>query len=159
VRLVGAMQLYLVRHGEARAGKEDRERRLTDAGRVQVERAAWFAAYRLKISVGTIFHSGKTRARETAEIFARYLSPPGGVLKAEGLEPEADPSYWAGKALEYQEPVMLVGHLPHLARLASALLCGRPSEGLVELPGAAILCLGRQGGAWRLRWLLTPEMT
>jgi phosphohistidine phosphatase len=53
---------------------------------------------------------------------------------------------------------MLVGHLPHLSRLASALLLGDPGREIVRFRMGAIVCLVRAEGRWLLQWVLTPEL-
>ena len=68
------MPLYLVRHGEAYSEAADPDRSLTEAGKATVDGMAQLAAA-FKIPVSQIFHSGKTRARQTADIFSKYLKP------------------------------------------------------------------------------------
>jgi phosphohistidine phosphatase len=52
---------------------------------------------------------------------------------------------------------MLVGHTPHLARLASLLLTGDPEGDFIDFSMGGVACLRREGDRWRLRWLITPE--
>jgi len=68
------MKLYLMQHGEARPEQEDPARPLTDRGRAEVERVARAAA-RLDLGIAQVIHSGKLRARQTAEIVAACLEP------------------------------------------------------------------------------------
>ncbi len=151
------MHLYLVQHGEATPEAEDPSRPLTERGREEVRRAAERAAA-LGIQVAEIRHSGKLRARQTAEILAERLSPPRGVREMEGLGPTDDP-WLAHRAVESaREPVMLVGHLPHLGRLASALLTGDYRRDIIQFRMGAIVCLINVEGRWLLQWVLTPEI-
>ena len=83
------MALFLVQHGTSVPKEVDPECPLTDEGRDTVERIARDAAGH-KIEVDLIQHSGKTRARQTAEIMAYFLKPPGGVQEASGLDPLDD---------------------------------------------------------------------
>ena len=67
------MTIYLVQHGLSLPKDEDRERGLSEAGIADVKRIAAVAkGYR--VPVASIFHSGKKRARQTAEIFASALN-------------------------------------------------------------------------------------
>lgn len=151
------MHIYLVRHGEAKEEREDPSRPLTDRGRDQVWRVGQHAAV-ARVRVAAIRQSGKLRARQTAEILAKFLSPPGGVLEMAGLAPGDDPEA-ARDALETaREPLMLVGHLPHLSRLASSLLLGQPEKEILRLETAAMVCLVGAEGGWALRWILTPDL-
>ena len=151
------MELYLVRHGSAGTAPRDELRRLTSEGRRDVERLAR-GLVRMKLVLAEIRHSGLLRAEETAEIVSAALRPARGVAECEGLEPEDDPATARQAAAALQESVMFVGHLPHLGRLASLLLVGNPSVGLVSFGTATAACLSRDpAGKWILKWVLTPE--
>jgi phosphohistidine phosphatase len=52
--------------------------------------------------------------------------------------------------------LMLVGHLPHLGRLASLLLAGVPESGLVRFRPGALVQLGQSDAGWELTLLLPP---
>jgi len=146
-----------VQHGEARAEHEDPARPLSERGRRDVERVARAVA-RAGVRPARIAHSGKRRARETAELFAAALDPPGGVVEIGGLGPNDDPAVAARRAAGAAEHLMLVGHLPHLGRLASLLVLGDPARELVAFRMGGVVCLGREAGAWRVCWMLTPEL-
>lgn len=150
------MRLYLMRHGEAEEPAVDPERPLTERGREQVRRVTEIVAG-MEGGLRTLRHSGKLRARQTADIVARRLEPARGPEESAGLAPEDDPADLLAGLPPEDSPALLVGHLPFLARLASLLLLGDPGRPLVELPCAGTLCLERRG-VWRLRWLVTPEL-
>ena len=59
---------------------------------------------------------------------------------------------------EAREPLMLVGHLPHLSRLASALLVGDAGKEIVHFGNASLACLDRTDVGWRVEWVLTPVL-
>lgn len=148
--------LYLVQHGEAKAESEDPARPLTDSGQRFVERiAAW--ASTVGIEVEQIRHSGKRRAEETAEIFARHLTVPGGVIKVEGLDPN-DPVHPIAEALAREKsPIMLVGHLPFLSRLTRQLVIGDPERPIVQFSMGGVVGLSFQEGSWLLRCAIPPD--
>ena len=76
------MRIYLMQHGKPVSKEEDSERPLSDEGRNDVERMADFLQ-RSGVRIEGILHSGKTRARQTAEIMVSRLNP--------GLEPQERP--------------------------------------------------------------------
>jgi phosphohistidine phosphatase len=142
------VHLYLVRHGEAKAEAEDTARPLTERGRAAVERLGRAAAAR-GVEVAEIRHSGLLRARQTAEILAAHLRPRGGVRATTGLAPDDDPDVALAECQEAGEPLVLVGHLPHLARL-EARLTGRQTE--LSLQPGSMLALARGADGWELTW-------
>lgn len=150
------MEVYLVRHGEAKPEAEDLRRPLSLRGREEVHEVARAAAQR-GVQIFRILHSGKLRARQTAEILAEHLHPPGGVEESSGLSPDDDP-VWARTELQAApHGLILVGHLPHLARLAALLLGSSPDTAPVEFPPAAMLCLEHLPQCWKKNWMLTPQ--
>ncbi|RLC73076.1 MAG: phosphohistidine phosphatase SixA, partial [Chloroflexi bacterium] len=136
---------------------EDPQRPLTDRGREEVERVAQRAA-EAGIRISRILHSGKLRARQTAEIFARYLSPAQGIGEVEGLSPLDDPNMAKNLIETSPEPLMLVGHLPHLSRLASALVLGEAGREIIRFRMGGVVCLVWVGEGWQFGWALTPEV-
>jgi phosphohistidine phosphatase len=106
------MALFLVQHGESLPKAIDPERSLSDEGKNTVDRMAKVAAdYGVRISL--IKHSGKARARQTAEIMASRLHPEGGLRESAGLNPNDDVAVVA-TAMSSDGNVMLVGHLPFM---------------------------------------------
>ena len=152
------MALFLVQHGTSVPKEVDPECPLTDEGRDTVERIARDAAGH-KIEVDLIQHSGKTRARQTADIMACFLKPPGGVHEASGLDPLDDVAP-AAKGLSGAENVMLVRHLPFMERLVSYLITGSTDRIVVKFQNGGIVRLDRapETGVWFLKWTLMPEI-
>ncbi len=153
------MKLYLVQHGEAKPESEDPERPLTQRGKEEVKRVS-HVAQRLNISPSLVFHSGKTRARQTAELVAEGLKISGpSIQAAEGLNPNDDVRPWAEKISRETQDLMIVGHLPFLEKLASFLVSGNEDARLVLFRYGAIVCLEqKEDRKWAVRWILTPEM-
>jgi phosphohistidine phosphatase len=149
------MDFYLARHGEAVADLIDPSRPLTRAGRESVGRVARMAVERT-VTVSVIYHSGILRAGQTAEILARHLAPGAGVRVMSGLRPDDDPSVAAAELAYADNPVMLVGHLPHLNRLASLLSRGAADGETINFMPATMVCYAREGSLWKLHWTITP---
>src|SRR6266702_736262 len=112
-----AVHLYLVQHGQAKAEADDPERPLTDQGVADVEGVARHAVNHLGVRPARVAHSAKTRARQTAEIWARLLDAD--IAPSDGLAPNDDPATWAARLDSEVDDLMVVGHLPHLGRLAA----------------------------------------
>jgi phosphohistidine phosphatase len=153
------MKLYLIQHGEAKPEAEDPERSLTARGEEEVSRVSK-AAVPLKIRPSRVYHSGKRRAKQTAEVLARGLSISDSHVEAvQGLNPNDDVRPWTDRISKETGDLMLVGHLPFLEKLASLLLCGKQTAGVVLFRYGAIVCLEqKEDKSWALRWILTPEM-
>ena len=153
------MNLYLVQHAEAMLEAQDPLRPLSDEGINKIVRTAKQLSQKVHPSVNVVIHSGKLRAKQTAEVLADYLCPVRGTKAADGLEPTADPAIWAEQLTTIAENVMLVGHLPHLSRLASKLLCGDDSVTIVDFENAGIVCLFRDdSGSWTIQWIAVPGL-
>ena len=151
------MFLYLVQHGEAVVKEEDSQRPLSKSGVAKVKRVAAFAAHNCNITVSRILHSGKLRARQTAEIFATILQRPE-PDRVDNLEPLTDPASWQNRLAESSEDLMLVGHLPYMSRLASALLCGDSARDSVLFQMGGIAALKRDNNLWAIQWLIVPDI-
>jgi len=150
------MKLYLVQHGEAKSEAEDPERSLTNQGRTEVEQVAQ-AANRMRLRPSKVYHSGKLRAMQTAEILANSLGSP--LEAAPGLNPNDDVRDWADRVSRVKEDLLIVGHLPFLEKLASLFITGDESVRPVHFRYGAIVCLERkESGGWGVGWILTPEM-
>jgi len=132
---------------------EDAARPLNARGREEVQRLATHLA-RLEVRVAEIRHSPKARAVETAALIAKALGAPARV--AEGLLPEDDPTPMAAAVFRETADLMLVGHLPHLDRLAALLVLGDEARSICALRTGGLLRLERDGGRWRLVWALAP---
>lgn len=142
------MRLFLVHHAEALSPVVDPERPLSSAGRLHAERLA-ASASDAGVRPAVIWHSGKRRARETAEIFWRICNPLSSMKMVRGLRPE-DPPGWMREALRGEDQdVMLVGHMPSLPALLHVL------TGEAEFPPHGLVWLERDADGTfveRRRW-------
>jgi phosphohistidine phosphatase len=152
-----AVRLYLVRHATPLSQEEDPARPLSRRGRKEAESVAAFIARREGVTASRIFHSAKTRAMETAEIIAAHLNLIGNLQETDALKPNDDPAIWEERLAGWEEDVMLVGHLPHLDRLAALLICRNPDVGVIDFPPAGTACLARNdAGGWKIEWMVAP---
>jgi phosphohistidine phosphatase len=152
------MQLYLVQHGASKDVGEDPERSLTDDGRNVVEQMANYLSS-LGLTLDRIEHSDRLRARQTAEILAGRLRPPEGTKQVAGTGPNDQVEPMRERLQAEVDNLMLVGHLPYLARLAAMLLGMRKDRIVVEFRMGGVVRLDRnETGDWAVRWAVTPEL-
>ena len=147
--------LYLVQHGHAKAEDEDAQRPLSAGGIDDVTQVAHFAVDRLGARPVRIIHSGKLRARQTAEIWGGLLDVD--TEENEGLAPNDDPAIWIGRLATEPGDLMLVGHLPHLARLAGSLLTGDPDHFVIRFRQGGLVALEHTDTGWNAALLLPPS--
>lgn len=153
------MRLYLVQHGEAVPKEVDADRPLTREGGEAVRRVARFLEHCPDVHVDVIFHSGKTRAAQTAQILARTLKPAGGVVEGKELSPTSLPWGWVERLKNMEQDALIVGHLPHLRRLNALLICQDENKPCVAFQYACVCHLTRdESGIWTIRWMLVPSL-
>ena len=129
------MTIYLVHHAHALGPEVDPQRPLSAAGLAHAERLA-VEAHAAGVSPAAIWHSGKLRARQTAEAFLRQCHPFAAFKMVRGLRPE-DRAVGLREVLAAETAdVMIVSHMPLLPELAR-MLCPAieefPLHGLVAL--------------------------
>ncbi len=148
-------RLYLVRHGQATSDQVDSRRPLTEKGRTDVAKLADFLKG-LDISIGVIWHSGKTRAVQTAEIIGSVVKSEEGIVERQGLSPNDPVDNVALEINAADGDIMIVGHLPFVGRLAAHMTTGRPDDA-IGFNESSIACLEQDhGGKWWLTWMIHP---
>lgn len=157
------MDIYLIQHGESKPKEEDPARPLTDAGKRTVGRMAVLLDS-LGISFDRVFHSGKLRAQQTAEILANQLKIADRVEARTGLDPldsvEPAKNWLSQQAQRGVKAIAIVGHLPFLDKLASLLVTGNETGGIIAFQYAGVVRLAPKGQneGYRVRWMLAPEL-
>ena len=140
--------VYLVHHAEAVESHVDARRPLSEAGARHATRLAEDAARR-GVKPAAIWHSGKLRARQTAEAFRRACNPLAEFGAIRGLQPD-DPVDWIrDRLLGESRDFMLVGHMPHLQRLFQRL-----TDTPDPFPAHGLVALEWDGQAAQERWRL-----
>lgn len=136
---------------------KDPESHLSPAGRREAEKTGRFLRM-VKVNVATIYHSPKTRAKETSEIIAEGVGVKR-LVEDVNLTPHGDTQHWAYSLSQSEEDVILVGHLPHLERLSNLLLSGGPENLRLDIKAAGAVCLERlPGNGWNLLWMIEPGL-
>ena len=152
------MRLYLVQHGLANTEKEDPSRPLTEQGREEVKSVAERLAP-LGLRIMVIWHSGKARARETAEILAEALAPARGIMPRGDIGPSDPVDPVASNVNAEDFDAMIVGHMPFLDKLASLLLVNDETQPIVKFRNGGVVCLERDAErGWEINWIITPAL-
>jgi phosphohistidine phosphatase len=152
------MALYLIQHGKSLSKDQDPDQGLSAEGIAETERIA-NQAKDDGVTVSQIKHSVKTRARQTAEIFAGALNPKQGIREVSGIKPLDDVAEYAAN-IDPLENIMLVGHLPFMERLTSFLIMGSIDKPVFKFQNSGIVCLDKdpESQAWTIRWALMPKI-
>jgi len=147
------MFLYLVHHGDAVGPDIDPRRPLSLQGRAEVDRIAAQAAA-LGARPAVVWHSGKLRAKQTAEAFWRACNALAELSATRDLQPD-DPPQWMRDRLRAEgRDILIAGHFPYLPRLLALLVTG--GEAGVSFPEHGIVALEteNEGETWQERWRL-----
>ena len=118
------MELYLLQHGLALAAEDDPEQPLSKDGVAQIQ-AAGIALQRLGVRPGLIACSPKKRSKQSAALIAEAINYPySDILESELLQPLTPPQETLRLLRRHAESgaLLLAGHLPSLAEVASLLL-------------------------------------
>jgi phosphohistidine phosphatase len=152
------MRLYLVQHGDAVLEQLDPERPLSAAGWREVEAVARLLAG-AGTSVAQVFHSGKLRAQQTAELLATALAHDTVPQVMAGLNPN-DPVEPAARTIDgWTSDVMLVGHLPFMGKLVARLVAGDERKPVAGFVPGTVVCLERgDAGHWTIAWMVRPAL-
>jgi phosphohistidine phosphatase len=146
------MDLYLVHHGDAVGPDVDPQRPLSNVGRANVERLAALAARRA-VKPAIVWHSGKLRAKQTAESFWRACNALAEFSATRDLQPDDQPQWIRDRLIGETRDILIAGHFPHLPRLR-ALLVGNSVENDFPLHGVVALTSEDEGHRWTEVWKL-----
>ena len=146
------MHIILVHHGDAVGPEIDPMRPLSSVGIAATERLARNAMAR-GVKPDAIWHSGKLRARQTAEIFWKVCNPLSPFTAERGLLPD-DPPQWIRDRLTGEDrTILIVGHMPYLPRLLG-MLTGAGDERAVSFPLHGCVALEADRDQWKEIWRL-----
>ena len=152
------MALYLIQHGKSLSKDQDPDQGLSAEGIAETERMAKLAKD-YDVAVSQIRHSVKTRARQTAEIFAGALNPKQGIQEVSGIKPLDDVAAYAAD-IDPAADIMLVGHLPFMERMTAFLITGSIDKPVFKFQNSGIVCLDKdpEAQAWVIQWALMPNI-
>jgi phosphohistidine phosphatase len=148
------LRLWLVHHAEAVGPEFDTRRPLTSEGQAHAEALALEAASR-GVKPEAVWHSGKLRARQTAQAFWRACNALAEFTAVPDLQPDDPPGRIHDRLRGETRAILIAGHFPHLPRLLSTLVGSGlttresfPQHGIVELETTD------NGETWREIWRL-----
>jgi phosphohistidine phosphatase len=152
-------RVVLVHHGDAVPDHVDPQRPLSPRGRAMVEHLAQEAAAR-GLRPAVVWHSGKLRARQTAEVYWRACNALADLRAIGGLRPADGPWQLRDHLIGESRLVMIVGHLPHLPRALGFLTTG-DDNAHAEFPLHGLVLLEREEDArlWTERGRLAGDGT
>src|SRR6185295_9409948 len=150
------MFLYLVHHGDALGPDVDPRRPLSAVGRAEVERIAAEAAGR-GAKPNVVWHSGKLRAKQTAEIFWRACNALAELSVSRDLQPDDPPQWMRDRLRAETRDIMIAGHFPYLPRLLALLVTGGEAGTLFPQHGVVALVSDDEGATWREVWRVENE--
>jgi phosphohistidine phosphatase len=143
--------VVLVHHGDAVGPDVDPQRPLSNTGRQAVQRLAREAASR-GVKPLVVWHSGKLRAKQTAEAFWRECNALAEFSASRDLQPDDSPQWIRDRLRGEQRDILIAGHFPHLPRLLGLLL--KTEQSTFPQHGVVALFSDDAGESWRELWRL-----
>ena len=145
------MTVYLIHHGVAVGPEEDASRPLSAVGLAGAARVAALAAAR-GARPDVVWHSGKLRAKQTAQEFWRACNALAELSISRDLQPDDPPQWMRDRLRAESRNIAIAGHFPHLPRLLALLVSG--GQGGVDFPinGIVALVTDDEGETWREVW-------
>lgn len=151
------MKLYLVQHGHAVAKDIDPGRPLSPQGEQEVQQIVQHMN-KSGILLTGVYHSGKMRAHQTAEIFADTLLVSGEAEVIDGINPNDSVESFAEIIPGFKPDTMVIGHLPFMAKMVSFLVTGKDEPAIVAFQPGSVVCLVQdQDKHWHIGWMLRPD--
>ena len=154
------MEIYLMQHGPAMPKDQDPEEGLSPEGKDRIH-AGGQALKKMGIAFDAILSSPKKRSKETAAIVAEEVGfPVDKIVETKKVKAMTPPEETVQVLSELSEVgrVLIAGHLPSVAELASFLLTeGSKAMVQFEMGGCCMIevdALPTHAG--RLRWYLPP---
>ena len=144
------MILYILRHGEAEHASIHPERPLTENGKLEIQKLADSIG---RLPVRTIYHSGKARAKETAEIIAQGLP----VQQRDHLNPNDELDSILAEINAQNNNILIVSHMPFVSRLVSQLLFGNEQSHIIAFDTGTLVALEKEHGHWFIREVISPK--
>jgi phosphohistidine phosphatase len=154
------MEIYLMQHGPAMPKEQDPEEGLSPEGEARIH-ASGEALKKMGVAFDAILSSPKKRSKQTAAIVAEKVGYPLEKIietkKVKAMTP-AEETVQALSEVSGAERVLIAGHLPSVAEVASFLLTeGSKAAVQFEMGGCCRIDVdGLPTHSGRLRWYLTP---
>jgi len=153
------VKIYCVRHGNTVSSSVDPERPLSEEGREGVVRVAR-GLHKAGIIIPHLIHSPKLRAQQTAQIFKDEMEPEQVTESISTLDDNDSVEQWVSDINTWEEDTMIIGHLPFISQLMSALLVQDENHYLLNYSPGTAVCLQKMDGAsqWVIQWIVNPDI-
>ena len=155
------MEIYLMQHGPALPKEQDPDEGLSPDGEARIH-ASGKALKKMGVTFDVILSSPKKRSRQTAAIVAEEVGfPPEKIMDTEKVKAMTPPEETIKTLTEHagKERILIAGHLPSVAEVASFLLT-EGSKALVEFEMGGCCRIDVEDlptHSGHLRWYITPE--
>jgi phosphohistidine phosphatase len=154
------MEIYLMQHGPALPKDQDPEEGLGSEGKERIH-AGGKALKKMGVTFDAILSSPKKRSKDTAAIVAEQVGfPLEKIIETKNVKAMAPPedTVQALSELSGAQRVLIAGHLPSVAEVASFLLTeGSKAAVQFEMGGCCRIDVDElPTHSGRLRWYLTP---
>lgn len=152
------MKVYLVQHGACLEKTVNPEQPLSEKGRKDIGSLCQFLSL-LSIESHCLWHSGKLRAQQTAEILVSSLASSVTIESREGLAPMDEIGVIEKTIYQLNQNVLLVGHMPFLGKLAAKFLVANETQNLIAFEPGTMVCLAQnEKQAWQMQWMIRPDI-
>ena len=152
------MKLYCARHGHAEQSPDQYgERPLSLEGIKEISKVAAYLKHQL-INITHVKYSGKLRTQQSAVILADAVANEQALEASELLGIDYPTIPLIESIQQWHDDTMLVGHMPFMSQLVSALILGNDSYDIVRFYPGTIVCLEQLEGRWILNWMLHPSL-
>ena len=148
--------LFLAHHGKAVGPDVDPRRPLSDIGRAEVDRLAGKAAAN-GAKPAIVWHSGKLRAKQTAEAYWRACNALAEFAATRDIQPDDPPQWLRDRLRAESRDVLIAGHFPYMPRLLSLLVSGGDAGADFPLNGVVALSTEDAGETWRELWRIEND--
>ena len=155
------MEIYLMQHGSALPKEQDPDEGLSPSGEERI-RVSGKALKKMGISLDVILSSPKKRSKQTASIVAKEVGfPPEKIIETEKVKAMTPPEETIKALAEYagNQRILIAGHLPSVAEIASFLLT-EGSKATIEFERGGCCRIDVEDlptHSGHLRWYLTPD--
>ena len=103
----------------------------------------------------TVWHSGKLRAKQTAEAFWRACNALAELSATRDLQPDDPPLWFRDRLRGESRDILIAGHFHHLPRLLTLMIRGSEDAPVpFPLHGVVALETVDEGETWVERWRL-----
>ena len=152
------MQLYLIQHGEAYRKEENPERPLTPKGLKDIQQLGELLNLS-DIKIDTILHSVKLRAQQTAEEINQCIEGHISIEISNQINPKDPPLEFISTLEKINSNLLIVSHLPFLAKLVSYLIMGQEEPITIAFKPGSVVCLEQtEDKKWLIAWMIRPEL-